>query len=58
MKQRRFEQIALFYLKENVTKTSQNPNQSSIAILILSINSIVSLPNSNISRFFHFSPYF
>jgi hypothetical protein len=69
MKQHHFEQNAPFHLKENGSKkvgfqiSSQfviYSTKSSIANLILRINSITSLPNSNVSsdvgRPFHFGP--
>jgi len=71
MKQLRFKQTRYFISKKMTPKhvNSQiNPQfltysiKSSIAILILRINSIASLPNSNINpevgRLFHFSPWF
>jgi hypothetical protein len=71
MKQRYFVQNASFHLNENGTKTYQFPNQSlafylfiksSIGILILRINSIVSLPNSKVTsdvgHLFLFSPQY
>jgi len=47
MKQRRFGQNTSFHLNENSTKLMSI--KSSIAILILKINSIISLPNSIVS---------
>jgi hypothetical protein len=62
MKRRYFVQNVLFNLKENDAKKSLFPNQSSIEILVLIINSIASQPNLNVSfevsPLFHFNPWF